>query len=128
MTAQMKQYDAIFAGNYTKDTIITPEWTRYVDGGGMNYAAHAAKGLGITTAIVTRLARADEHVVGAIRADGIDCYPVYSPSSTLMTLEYKTSDVDKRNLYVKATAGTIRPADLDGLAARAVVVSPSPIT
>ena len=125
MTAQIKQYDAIFAGNYTKDTIITPEWTRYVDGGGMNYAAHAAKGLGITTAIVTRLARADEHVVGAIRADGIDCYPVYSPSSTLMTLEYKTSDVDKRNLYVKATAGTIRPADLDGLAARAVVVSPS---
>ena len=125
MTAQVKQYDAIFAGNYTKDTIITPEGTRYVDGGGMNYAAHAAKGLGLTTAIVTRLARADEHVVGAIRADGIDCYPVYSPSSTLMTLEYKTSDVDKRNLYVKATAGTIRPADLDGLAARAVVVSPS---
>lgn len=125
MTAKIKQYDAIFAGNYTKDTIITPEGTRYVDGGGMNYAAHAASALGLNAAVVTRLAREDEHVVSAIRAHGIDCYPVYSPSSTLMTLEYKTSDVDKRNLYVKATAGTIRPTDLDQLEARAVVVSPS---
>lgn len=125
MNEHSRQYDAIFAGNYTKDTIITPEGTRYVDGGGMNYAAHAAARLGRKAAVVTRLSREDEHVVQAIRADGIDCYPVYSPSSTLMTLEYKTHDVDKRNLYVKATAGTIQPADLDGLEARAVVVSPS---
>jgi sugar/nucleoside kinase (ribokinase family) len=118
-------YDAIFVGNYTKDTIITPDGTRYVDGGGMNYAAHAAARLGLKAAVVTRLAREDQHVVDDIQKDGIDCYPVYSPSSTLMTLEYKTHDVDKRNLYVKATAGTISPTDLEGLTARAVVVSPS---
>jgi hypothetical protein len=29
-------FDVVFAGNYTKDTIITPQGTRYVDGGGMN--------------------------------------------------------------------------------------------
>lgn len=125
MNKAKKQYDAIFAGNYTKDTIITPDGTRYVDGGGMNYAAHTAASLGRKAAIVTRLSREDEHVVEAIRADGIDCYPVYSPSSTLMTLEYRTHDVDKRNLYVKATAGTISPSALDGLEARAIVVSPS---
>ena len=125
MIGMTKTYDAIFAGNYTKDTIITPAGTRYVDGGGMNYAAHAANRLGLKTAIVTRLAVEDDHVVQAIRADGIDCYPVYSPSSTLMTLEYKTDDVDKRSLYVKATAGTIHPSALEGLEARAVVVSPS---
>lgn len=125
MNQKSAQYDAIFVGNYTKDTIITPDGTRYVDGGGMNYAAHAAARLGRKTAIVTRLAKEDDHVVSAVRADGIDCYPVYSPSSTLMTLEYKTHDVDKRNLYVKAAAGTISPTALDGLKARAIVVSPS---
>lgn len=125
MNEMTRTYDAIFAGNYTKDTIITPAGTRYVDGGGMNYAAHAAARLGLKTAVVTRLASEDEHVVDAIRADGIDCYPVYSPSSTLMTLEYKTDDVDKRSLYVKATAGTIQPSALAGLEAKAIVVSPS---
>jgi len=108
-------YDAIFVGNYTKDTIITPEGTRSVDGGGMNYAAHAAHQLGRHVAIVTRLAKEDQPVVEKIREDGIDCYPIYSPSSTLMTLEYTTQDVDKRNLYVKATAGTIRSADVSAL-------------
>lgn len=121
----MHAYDVICAGNYTKDTIITPDGTRYVDGGGMNYAAHVVHGLGMKTAVVTRLAQEDEHVVTNIRADGIDCYPAYSPSSTLMTLEYKTHDVDKRNLYVKATGGTILPEHLDGLESRAVIVSPS---
>ncbi len=125
MTKPIKQYDVIFTGNYTKDTIITPDSTRYVDGGGMNYAAHAGLRLGIKAAMVTRLAKEDEYVVRNIQADGIDCYPVYSPYSTLMTLEYKTRDVDKRSLYVKHVADTIHPEHLDGLEARAIAVSPS---
>ncbi len=125
MPDSQKHYDVIYAGNYTKDTIITPLGTRYVDGGGMNYAAHAGKRLGVRAAVVTRLAREDEHVVRAIQADGIDCYPIYSPYSTLMTLEYRTDDVDQRSLYVKKTAGTIQAAHLDGLTTQAVVVSPS---
>lgn len=125
MNLSPTQYDVIYAGNYTKDTIITPDGTHHVDGGGMNYAAQAGKSLGIKAAVVTRLAREDEYVVEKIRSAGVDCYPVYSPTSTLMTLEYKTRDVDKRSLYVKSTAGTINPACLDGLEARAIAVSPS---
>jgi sugar/nucleoside kinase (ribokinase family) len=121
----MKQYDVIYVGNYTKDTIITPDGTRYVDGGGMNYAAHAGKRLGAEVAVVTRLAEEDRHVVEDICSDGIDCFPVYSPYSTLMTLEYQTNDVDKRNLSVKKVAGTIEPAQLEGLSTRAIAVSPS---
>ncbi len=121
----MKQYDVIYVGNYTKDTIITPSGTRHVDGGGMNYAAHAGKCLGLRTAIVTRLAEEDRHVVEDIRSAGIDCYPIYSPFSTLMTLEYQTNDVDRRNLFVRKVAGTIEPGHLDGLAAGAITVSPS---
>jgi len=121
----MKHYDVIYAGNYTKDTIITPDGTRYVDGGGMNYAAHAGKRLGIKPAVVTRLAKDDNHVVEALQHAGIDCFPVYSPNSTLMTLEYKTHDVDQRNLYVKSVGGTIKAEHLDGLTANAIVVSPS---
>ncbi|NTU74965.1 MAG: hypothetical protein HGA53_07835 [Anaerolineaceae bacterium] len=120
-----KVYDVIYAGNYTKDIIITPDGTRNVDGGGMNYAAHVGKRLGINAAVVTCLAKEDEYVVENIRAAGIDCYPFYSPSSTLMTLEYKTYDVDKRNLYVKGIAGTIKSEFLDNLEAKAIVVSPS---
>lgn len=120
-----KSYDIIFAGNYTKDKIITPDGVSYVDGGGMNYAAHAAKMLGINPAIVTRLSEEDDHVVKNFESDGIDCYPVYSEHSTMMVLEYPTRDVDKRNLYVSQTAGTIAYEHLQGIQAKAVAVSPS---
>jgi sugar/nucleoside kinase (ribokinase family) len=125
MSNQNNTYDVIYAGNYTKDTIITPQGTRNVDGGGMNYAANVGARLGINAAIVTRLAKEDQHVVEAIQSAGIDCYPIFSPFSTLMTLEYKTHEVDNRNLYVKKVAGTIKPEHLKGLQARAIAVSPS---
>lgn len=124
MTNQ-KHYDVVFCGNYTKDTIITPDGTKHADGGGMNYAAHASKQLGANPAVVTRLNKEDDRVVKAFEAAGIDCYPVYTPSSTLMTLEYKTRDVDQRNLYVKGTAGTITPAQLDEIDAKVIVTNSS---
>jgi len=121
----MKKYDVLFCGNYTKDTIITPDGTTYVDGGGMNYAAYASKRLGANPAVITRLNKEDERVVKGFEANGIDCYPVFTPSSTLMTLEYKTRDVDHRNLYVKGIAGTITPEQLDNLDARVIVTNSS---
>lgn len=121
----LKKYDVIYAGNYTKDTLITPDGTRVVDGGGMNYAANVGSRLGINAAVITRLAKEDDHVVQTIQSAGIDCYPFYSEKSTVMTLEYKTHDVDKRNLYIKSTAGTILPEYMDQFEAKAIAVSPS---
>ena len=36
-------YDVAYIGNYTKDTIVSPNGVRYVDGGAVNYAAHAGR-------------------------------------------------------------------------------------
>ncbi len=120
-----KQYDVIYVGNYTKDTIITPTEVRDVDGGAVNYSAQAAVRLGVKTAVVTRLAYEDHRVIDRLTEAGVDCYPEYTPTSTLLTLEYKTSNVDQRSLSVKATAGTITPGQLASLQARAVVVGAS---
>jgi len=118
-------YDVVCVGNYTKDTIITPTGTRYVDGGGMNYAAHAASRLGSRVAVVTRLAKEDDRVVDLFVRSGIDCYPTYTPQSTMMKLEYPTTNPDIRTLTVTATAGAISPAGLDGLEMKAAVIGTS---
>jgi len=125
MDVSKKTYDVIYAGNYTKDTLITPDGTNVVDGGGMNYAANVGARLGVKAAVITRLAKEDQHVVEAIQAAGIDCFPYYSEYSTVMTLEYKTRNVDQRNLYIDSTAGTIKPEFLDDFEAKAIAVSPS---
>src|SRR5215207_7803469 len=90
----MKKYDVLYIGNYTKDTIVSPASIKYVDGGAINYAAHAAARLGLKVAVVTRLAEEDDRVVEKFFQSGIDCYPTYTPQSTIMKLEYPTSDPD----------------------------------
>jgi len=122
MTSTQKTFDIAMVGNYTKDTIISPQGTRYVDGGAMNYAAHAAVHLGFKTAVVTRLAKEDRRVIDKLVLAGVTCFPEFTPSSTCVTLEYKTDNVDQRNLYVTATAGSITPAQLEPLDPRTVVI------
>ncbi len=118
-------YDVVCIGNYTKDTIVSPTGTRYVDGGGMNYAAHAAACLGLKVAVVTRLAKEDDRVVEKFTLAGIDCYPTYTPQSTLMCLEYPTNDPDIRNLSIKSLAGAITVSEVENLEMKAAVINSS---
>jgi sugar/nucleoside kinase (ribokinase family) len=118
-------FDLVTVGNYTKDTIVTQTGTRQVDGGGYSYAAHAARLAGIHVGAVTRLAAEDAHVVEPLRERGVRVFAHTSPSSTLMRLEYPTSNVDERILTVAAVADPIGLAHVDGLRARAFLVSAS---
>lgn len=121
----MKRYDVLYIGNYTKDTIISPAGTKIVDGGAVNYAAHAAIRLGKNVAVVTRLAKDDEHVVEKLRESGIDCYVTYAPASTLLKLEYPTADPDIRTLSVMSVAGSITASDVEKLNTQAAVIGSS---
>ena len=82
-------------------------------------------GLGFKTAVVTRLAEEDVRVVTNFEQAGIDCFPVYTPHSTLMKLEYPTTDPDIRHLSVAATAGTITASQVDSLQTKAAVIGSS---
>ena len=121
----MKRYDVLYIGNYTKDTIISPFGTKIVDGGAVNYAAHAAAQLGKKVAIVTRLAKEDEHVIEKFRQSGIDCYVTYTATSTLLKLEYPTTDPDIRTLSVMSVAGSITAGEVAQLDAPAAVIGSS---
>jgi len=118
-------YDVVYIGNYTKDTIISPSGVRYVDGGAVNYAAHAAARIGFKVAVVTRLASEDGRVVEKFAQAGIDCFLTYTPHSTLMNLEYPTNNPDIRNLSVTETAGSITLSEVEGLQVKAAVIGTS---
>lgn len=120
-----KQYDIACIGNYTKDTIVSPSGTRYVDGGAVNYAAHAVARMDLDVAVVIHLAKEDHRVIDRFEELGVDCFVEYTPSSTLMKLEYPTENVDVRNLSVAATAGTISAQDVENLDAKAMVIGTS---
>jgi sugar/nucleoside kinase (ribokinase family) len=118
-------FDVVCIGNYTKDTIITSLGTRYVDGGGSRYAAYAAARLGLKVAVVTHLSQEDVHIVEQLEQHGIACIHAFTPQSTLMRLEYPTTNPDIRTLTVAGVAGAITVTDVKDLEAKSAVIGSS---
>jgi len=125
MASTTKVYDIAFVGHYTKDTIVSDAGTRVVDGGAFNYGAHVAARMGLRVAAVTRLAREDFHVVDELGRLGVDVLVRATPASTCLRLEYPTSNVDERVIYVASTAGDFTAAEVRDLRARAFVIGAS---
>jgi sugar/nucleoside kinase (ribokinase family) len=125
MASQPRHFDVATLGNYTKDTIVTAAGTQHADGGGVNYAAHAAHLFGRNVAAIMRLAAEDFHVVRSLEEAGITVFATTAPTSSLMRLEYPTDNPDERILTMETTAGSFSPAQVRPIEARAFVISPS---
>jgi len=120
-----RTYDIAFLGHYTKDTIVSAEGTRVVDGGAFNYGSHAAVRMGLKVAAVTRLAREDFHVVDELRGLGVDVFATATPRSTCLRLEYPTSNVDERILYITSSADPFSISEVRDISSKAFVIGAS---
>lgn len=121
----MERYDVVCLGHYTKDTIVSASGTRGVDGGEFNYGAHVVAKMGLKVAAITRLAQEDFHVVRALEEIGVTVFATATSDSTCLRLEYPTSNVDQRVIYVTSTAGAFTVAEVRDVEAQAFVVSSS---
>lgn len=125
MADTTQTYDVALLGHYTKDTIVSAAGTRIVDGGACNYGANVAVRMGLKTAVITRLAQEDFHVVDRLKGLGVDVFALATPASTCLRLEYPTSNVDERVIYVTSTAGAFTLAEVEALQARATLIGAS---
>jgi len=120
-----KFYDIAFIGHYTKDTIVSASGTRIVDGGAFNYGANVAARMGLKVAAITHLAKEDFYVVEKLRRLGVDVFAHISPHSTCLRLEYPTTNVDERVIYITSSAGSFTPAEVKNLQAHAILIGAS---
>jgi len=118
-------YDIAFLGHYTQDTIVSAEGLRVVDGGAFNYGSHAAVRMGLKVAAVTRLAREDLKIADELKELGVAVFAKTTPDSTCLRVEYPSSNVDDRILYVTSSAGPFTIAEVKDISARAFVVGAS---
>jgi sugar/nucleoside kinase (ribokinase family) len=118
-------FDIVFIGHYTKDTIVYPAVTRVVDGGAFNYGANVAARMSLRVAVVTRLARADWHVVESLEAIGVTAFAKETRHSTCLRLIYPTDDLDQRTIELTSSAGPFTVEEVAGIDARAYAIGAS---
>jgi sugar/nucleoside kinase (ribokinase family) len=118
-------FDIAFIGHYTKDRIVYPHATRTVDGGAFNYGANVAVRMGLRTAVITRLAREDWHVVEGLERLGVTAFARETPDSTLLRLTYPTADLDERTIEILSSAGPFTLDEVTPVQARAYAIGAS---
>jgi sugar/nucleoside kinase (ribokinase family) len=105
-------FDIAFVGNYTKDTIVTPQETRTVHGGAFRYGAYAVAQMGLKAAVITRLAREDFEVVDDLTRLGVEVFAQSTAQSTCLRLMYPTADLDQRSISIEGYAGAFTLAEV----------------
>jgi len=118
-------FDIAFLGHYTKDTIVSAQGTRVVDGGAFNYGSHAAIRMGLKVAAITRLAQEDFRVVDELQGLGVHVFAKATPCSTCLRLEYPSSNPDERVIYITSSAGPFGPSEAVDISAKAFVIGAS---
>jgi len=118
-------FDIVFIGHYTKDTIVYPHSTRTVDGGAFFYGANVAARMGLRIAVVTRLARQDWHVVGALERLGVTVFARETAASTHLRLTYPTANLDERTIELTSSAGPFSVGEVSDVQARAFAIGAS---
>jgi sugar/nucleoside kinase (ribokinase family) len=110
--------DIAFVGNYTKDTIVTPQEIRKVHGGAFLYGAYVVAQMGLKAAVVTRLAREDFEAVEDLVQLGVEVFAKPTSQSTCLRLVYPTADLDQRSISIEGNAGAFTVAEVVPVQAR----------
>ncbi len=120
-------YDIAFIGHYTRDRIVYPHASHWVNGGGYCFGACVAAQMGLRVAVVTRLSREHWEAVELLEGMGVTMLARETPASTVLNLVYPTGNLDQRRVELSSWAGPFDLADIAGVEARAYVVAASSI-
>jgi sugar/nucleoside kinase (ribokinase family) len=105
-------FDLLMLGHFAVDRVIVDGAEETVSGGGVYYGAMAARRLGATVAVITRLAQADFPRLAELRAGGIALWPASASQTSGIANYYSSADMERRVCVPIGFAGEIRAEDL----------------
>ena len=118
-------FDIAYIGHYTQDTIVYPHATRTVDGGAFFYGCNVIARMGLRSAVITRLTRADWRVVDELESLGVQVFAQETPASTCLRLIYPTANLDERTIELTLSAGPFTVDQVAEVEARAFIIGAS---
>jgi sugar/nucleoside kinase (ribokinase family) len=117
------QFDLMTIGHFAKDIIVVDGKGETASGGGVYFGAMAARRLGLSVAVVTRLHPDDYLLLDELRQAGITVFAAAAPQTTGIENRYRSADMERRECIPTGFAGPFTPQDLPKAAARVNVIA-----
>jgi sugar/nucleoside kinase (ribokinase family) len=116
--------DSAVIGHFARDKIIVRGAETVTSGGSVYYGAMALARLGLSVAVVTRLAQADFPRLEELKEAGIRVYARAAEQTSGIENTYLTADMDRRQTRPLGFAGPFRLSDVPRIQARIWMVGP----
>jgi sugar/nucleoside kinase (ribokinase family) len=117
-------FDLLFLGHFAVDRIIVDGEAETVSGGGVYYGSVAARRLGATVGVVTRLREADFPRLEELRQEGVEVFATPAPETSGIANYYNSADMERRVCVPLGFAGPIQPADVPDVTAHIYAITP----
>lgn len=102
----MEKFDITFVGHMCYDEIVPFEGEGYIaPGSAVLQGAMAAARIGKRIAVVTKMARKDEEILGSLKENGVTCHLLEAPETSWMYVGHPSANVDEREMILKHNAG-----------------------
>jgi sugar/nucleoside kinase (ribokinase family) len=106
------QFDIVLFGPVAADLVVVGDQTTPTTGGGVWYGAFPLLTLGLRTAVVTRLARADFPVLDGLRQAGAEVFPVPAFQSSGIRNVYRDASMETRTCTMLGSSGPLLPEEI----------------
>jgi sugar/nucleoside kinase (ribokinase family) len=116
--------DAVFVGHFARDRLVYRGVTEVASGGGVFYGSMAARRLGFSAAVITKLHSDDFHWLDEMRREGIDVYASPARETTGIENIYPTEDMDRRICHPMGSAGPFAVNEVPHIQARVTIITP----
>ncbi|MDR7466173.1 MAG: PfkB family carbohydrate kinase [Armatimonadota bacterium] len=116
--------DVAFVGHFARDRLVVGGAAEAASGGGVYYGAMAARRLGYTVAVVTKLHPDDFPFLEEMRREGIVVHASPAPQTTGIENIYPDPSTDRRLCHPLGFAGPFTAAEIPPLEARVTIITP----
>jgi len=120
----VEHVDIAVVGDFARDKIVFRGRVQESSGGAVYYGAIALRRVGLRTAVITRLAKQDFHLLDELRREGALVYAQPAPETSGIENTYTSDDMDHRVCRLIGFAGPFRIEDIPRISARTFLVGP----
>ena len=117
-------FDLLFLGHFAVDRVVVDGAAETTSGGGVYYGSVAARRLGATVGVVTRLREADFPRLEELRREGVQVFATPALETSGIANYYNSADMERRVCVPLGFAGPIQPADVPDVIAQIYAITP----
>ena len=120
----MSQFDILMIGNFAVDKLIVDGVEEITSGGGVYYGSIAARRVGASVAVVTRLHPNEFWRLEEMRSEGVEVYPIEAEGTSGIANYYQSANMETRICKPIGFGGKYSFDQIPAIKAKVIMLSP----